>query len=90
MAEKWECITEAFEALNLVKKYHQTLHPDDQARMVNTWSDEYNDFDEIEENYDDEMKGHTSLEAAHAMLNLVMHWFEWAVDEAVRNDQNPD
>ena len=73
-------------ALELVKRYHNTLCPEDQARLVRAWSEEMTGFDEVEEAFDDDIKN----DVPGAVVDLLMHWFEFATDEAERNDPNPD
>jgi len=78
---------EPYEVLRLVKRYHNTLCPEDQARVVRAWSDEMVDFEQVEGAMDDDM--HNNLGPGH-LLSFLVHWFEFATDEAERNDPNPD
>ena len=78
---------EPYEVIRLVKRYHNTLEPEDQARVVKAWSDEMVDFEQVEGAMDDDI--HNDVGPGH-LLSFLIHWFEWAVDEAERNDPNPD
>ena len=78
---------EPYEVLRLVKRYHGTLDPEDQARVIRAWSDQMVDFGQVEESFDDDVK----LDVGPGMLlRFLVHWFEFATDEAERNDPNPD
>ena len=76
---------EPYEVIRLVRRYHNTLEPEDQARVVKAWSDEMVDFEQVEGAMDDDMD---NLGPYH-LLSFLAHWFEWATDEAERNDHNP-
>ena len=78
---------EPYEVLRLVKRYHNTLAPEDQARLVKAWSDDMTGVDEVEESFDADIKN--DVGPGH-LLSFLIHWFEWAPDEAERNDPNPD
>ena len=75
-----------YKALELVKRYHNTLCPEDQARLVKAWSFAMTGFDEVEESFDADIKN----DVPGAVVDLLTHWFEFATDEAERNDPNPD
>ena len=77
---------EPYEVIRLVRRYHNTLGPEDQTRLVKAWSDEMVDFEQVEGAMDDDM-GHLG---PYHLLSFLAHWFEWATDEAERNDPNPD
>ena len=77
---------EPYEVIRLVRRYHNTLESEDQARVVKAWSDEMVDFGQVEGAMDDDMD---NLGPYH-LLSFLAHWFEWAVDEAERNAPNPD
>ena len=78
---------EPYEVLRLVKRYHNTLDPEDQTGLVKAWSDEMADFEQVEEAFDDDIKN--DVGPGH-LLSFLAHWFEFATDEAERNDPNPD
>jgi hypothetical protein len=78
---------EPYEVLRLVKRYHNTLDPEDQTRLVKAWSDEMSGFGEVEESFDADIKN--DVGPGH-LLRFLVHWFEFATDEAERNDPNPD
>ena len=93
---------EPYEVIRLVRRYHNTLESEDQLRVIQAWSGEQGveletaddddtngwvDFEQVEGAMDDDI--HNDVGPGH-LLSFLAHWFEWAVDEAERNDPNPD